>query len=110
MCRAISNLIEWLGKENKFRMSSEHRMLSITSDELQKHPIVFMHGRGELRLSDAQRSALRTHSRTVASCSRTQFVPMNSLRPPFVNGSHSWNGTASAIEEPRTATEHVLGV
>ncbi len=59
--RAISNLIEWLGKENKFRMSSEHRMLSITSDELQKHPIVFMHGRGELRLSDAQRSALRTY-------------------------------------------------
>jgi hypothetical protein len=59
--RAISNLVDWLGKENKFRMSSEHLMLPITADAMQKYPVVFMHGRGELRLSEPQRAALRTY-------------------------------------------------
>ncbi len=59
--RAITNLIEWMGKENPFRMSSEHRMVPIADEQLQKYPLVFMHGRGELRFNEAQRSTLRTY-------------------------------------------------
>ena len=59
--RAITNLIEWMGKENPFRMSSEHRMVQIADEELQKYPLVFIHGRGELKFSEAQRSTLRNY-------------------------------------------------
>ncbi len=59
--RAITNLIEWMGKENPFRMSSEHRMVPIADVELQKYPLVFMHGRGELKFNEAQRSTLRNY-------------------------------------------------
>jgi hypothetical protein len=59
--RAITNLIEWMGKENPFRMSSEHRMVPIVDDELQKYPLIFMHGRGELKFNEAQRAALRNY-------------------------------------------------
>lgn len=59
--RAITNLIEWMGKENPFRMSSEHRMVPIVDEELQKYPLIFMHGRGELKFNEAQRSTLRNY-------------------------------------------------
>ncbi len=59
--RAITNLIEWMGKENPFRMSSEHRMVPIVDEELEKYPLVFMHGRGELKFNEAQRSTLRNY-------------------------------------------------
>ncbi len=59
--RAITNLIEWMGKENPFRMSSEHRMVPIADVELQKYPLVFVHGRGELKFNEAQRSTLRNY-------------------------------------------------
>jgi Domain of unknown function (DUF4159)/Prenyltransferase and squalene oxidase repeat len=78
--RAVSTLIEYLGRENPFRMSSEHRMISITEEELQKYPITFMHGRGELRFNEAQRSALRTYFNNGgflfadAICSDEQFT------------------------------------
>ena len=58
---AITNLIEWMGKENPFRMSSEHRKVPIVDEELQKYPLVFMHGRGELKFNEAQRSTLRNY-------------------------------------------------
>jgi hypothetical protein len=59
--RAITNLIEWMGKENPFRMSSEHRLVPIVDEALEKYPLVFMHGRGELKFSEAQRTALRNY-------------------------------------------------
>lgn len=59
--QAVTNLIEWMAKENPFRMSSEHRMVPIVDKELQKYPLTFMHGRGELRLNEAQRSTLRNY-------------------------------------------------
>ena len=59
--RAITNLIEWMGKENPFRMSSEQRMVPIVDAELEKYPLVFMHGRGELKFNEAQRSTLRSY-------------------------------------------------
>jgi hypothetical protein len=59
--RAIPNLVQWIDREIPFRLSSEKRMIGITEDELQQYPVVFMHGRGELRLTDPQRVALRTY-------------------------------------------------
>lgn len=59
--KAITNLIEWMAKENPFRMSSEHRMVPINDVELQKYPLIFMHGRGELKFNEAQRSTLRNY-------------------------------------------------
>jgi Domain of unknown function (DUF4159)/Prenyltransferase and squalene oxidase repeat len=59
--QAITNLIEWMGKENPFRMSSEHRLVPIVDEELQKYPLIFIHGRGELKFNEAQRSTLRNY-------------------------------------------------
>ena len=82
--RAITNLIEWMGKENPFRMSSEHRMVPIVDEELQKYPLIFMHGRGELKFNEAQRSTLRNYLKNGgfifadAICADEQFA--SSLR------------------------------
>ena len=59
--RAVPNLIEWLDKENPFQLSSEKRLVSIVPEELEKYPVVFVHGRGELSFSEAQRRALRDY-------------------------------------------------
>ncbi len=59
--RAIPNLLLWLDRENPFQISNEHRMISITEENLQKYPMVFMHGRGSFRLSEKQRQALRVY-------------------------------------------------
>lgn len=59
--RAIPNLVQWLDKESPFQISGERRMIDITADSLQQYPVVFMHGRGELRLTELQRNALRDY-------------------------------------------------
>ncbi len=59
--RALSNLMLWMKRENPFQLSNEHRMISITESELEKYPIVFMHGRGAFRFSEKQRAALRRY-------------------------------------------------
>ena len=59
--RAIPNLMQWLGKESPFQLSDERRMIDINLESLWKYPVVFMHGRGELRLTEIQRAALRDY-------------------------------------------------
>lgn len=59
--RAIPNLMRWFGQELPSRMSSEKRLINITQDDLSEYPIVFMHGRGKLRLTDSQREALKIY-------------------------------------------------
>ncbi len=59
--RALTNLIQWMAKENPFQLSSERRLIDITTESLQQYPVVFMHGRGELRLTELQRTALRDY-------------------------------------------------
>jgi hypothetical protein len=59
--RAVKTLIEWLNQENPFQMSSEKRLISISSDQLQLYPVGFMHGRGILKLDEPQKQALRDH-------------------------------------------------
>ncbi len=78
--RAIPNLIEWMDKENPFQMSSEKRLIDIVTSELREYRVVFMHGRGELRLSEAQRETLRKYLHdggflfADAICADEQFV------------------------------------
>lgn len=59
--RAIPNLMQWLDKESPFQISGERRMIDITPDSLEQYPLVFMHGRGELRLAESQRTTLRNY-------------------------------------------------
>jgi hypothetical protein len=59
--RALPNLLLWLSRENPFQLSNQHRVISITPGELEKYPIVFMHGRGGFRFSEKQRQALREY-------------------------------------------------
>lgn len=59
--RAAPNLIQWLNKTNPFRMDSEKLAISITPNNLKKYPLVFMHGRGRLVLSQEERDALRAY-------------------------------------------------
>ncbi|MFN3192607.1 MAG: DUF4159 domain-containing protein [Aureliella sp.] len=59
--KSVKNLIEWLNGTTEFRMSSEKRSIAITDSSLQKYPVVYMHGRGELRLSQGERDALKSY-------------------------------------------------
>ncbi|MCR9292144.1 MAG: DUF4159 domain-containing protein [bacterium] len=56
--RAIPNLVQWAYQSNPFQLSSEKRIIDITPSSLEQYPLVFMHGRGTLKLSEAQRKAL----------------------------------------------------
>ncbi len=59
--RAVPNLLQWLAKESPFQISSEKRLINMTQSDLERYPVVFMHGRGELRLTEPQRTALREY-------------------------------------------------
>lgn len=78
--RTIPTLMEWLDKENPFQLSSEKRLIDIDASELEQYAVVFMHGRGELRLSEPQREALRKYLRSGgflfadAICADEQFT------------------------------------
>ncbi|QDV21839.1 DUF4159 domain-containing protein [Aureliella helgolandensis] len=59
--RTIPNLMQWFGKELPFQLSSEKRLINIASADLEQYPVVFMHGRGRLKLSELEREALRSY-------------------------------------------------
>jgi hypothetical protein len=59
--RAIPNLVQWAYQSNPFQLSSEKRVIDISDRSLQDYPVVFMHGRGTLQLSEAQRERLRNY-------------------------------------------------
>ena len=82
--RSVPNLIQWLGSSNPFQMSSEKRIISVLEEDLENYPVVFIHGRGELRFSDTQRKVLREYLKRGnmlfgdAICADEQFA--NSFR------------------------------
>ncbi|HBE68335.1 MAG TPA: hypothetical protein DDW52_09330, partial [Planctomycetaceae bacterium] len=57
---AAPKLLQWLSNEVEIHTNTEKRLISITENELQKYPIVFIHGRGTLKLTEAQRLSLKT--------------------------------------------------
>lgn len=59
--RAIPNLIQWLDKSNTFQLDSGKRLVNISQKELARHPVVFIHGRGELKFSQIERDILKAY-------------------------------------------------
>lgn len=109
--KAVKTLIEWLNQENPFQMSSQKKNIAISREELQKHPVVFMHGRGELQLNESQRDALRKHfdvggflicnaicaDETFAASFRSEMQtvlgqPLSPLAPQHAIYSNRYNG------------------
>jgi hypothetical protein len=59
--RAIPNLIQWAYQSNPFQLSSEKRIIDIVPSSLEEYPVVYMHGRGSLKLSETQRKTLKDY-------------------------------------------------
>jgi len=59
--RALVTLLETAGRELKIRAGTDDRELSITDDALFDYHLVFMHGRNDFHLTDAERKQLRTY-------------------------------------------------
>ncbi|GAB5402893.1 MAG: DUF4159 domain-containing protein [Aureliella sp.] len=59
--QAAPKLLKWLSNEFSIDSSSEKRVIGITTEELEQYPIAFMHGRGRLQLSEAQRLAIKEY-------------------------------------------------
>ncbi len=59
--QASPKLLQWFGKELPVPLSSEKRLINITFEEMSKYPIVYIHGRGKLRLSEGQREAIKEY-------------------------------------------------
>src|SRR5690606_37857405 len=57
---ALANLQRALNQESGLRVSTDRRDIAITDKALFDYHLVFMHGRHEFRLSDAERAQLRT--------------------------------------------------
>ena len=59
--RALGNLLEAASGELKIRARAEERDLDITDEALFNYHLVFMHGRNAFRLTDGERTRLRTY-------------------------------------------------
>jgi len=57
---AVTNLLKSLSREAGMRVSTDRRDISLTDEKLYDYHLVFMHGRHDFRLSEAERSRLRT--------------------------------------------------
>jgi hypothetical protein len=58
--RALVNLLEAAGSQLKIRASMRPELLDLTDDALFDYHMVFMHGRNRFRLTDTERSRLKT--------------------------------------------------
>jgi hypothetical protein len=59
--RALSNLMEAVGRELKVRTHVREELLDLTDDALFNYPMVFMHGRTAFRLTDIERQRLKSY-------------------------------------------------
>ena len=59
--RAVINLLDAANAQMKIRTRAETDLLSITDESLFDYPLVFMHGRNNFHLTDAERKQLRTY-------------------------------------------------
>ncbi len=58
--RALVNLLEAVGEQLKIRVSTRENLIRITDEALFDHHLVFMHGRNNFRLTEAEREQLKT--------------------------------------------------
>jgi hypothetical protein len=59
--RALTTLLETAARELHLRVGVEKREIAITDDALFDYHLVFMHGRSDFHLTDAERKQLRTY-------------------------------------------------
>ncbi len=59
--RALVTLLETAQRELHVRVGLDKREIRITDDALFDYPLVFMHGRNDFHLTDAEREQLRTY-------------------------------------------------
>jgi len=59
--RALSNLVEIYRRETKSLVDPKTPKLTATSTELEKYPVVYIHGRTKFRFSEEERAGLRIH-------------------------------------------------
>jgi hypothetical protein len=59
--RAIPNLLQWFRKEQPTDVTTKPILINAKLEELEKYPIVFMHGRASFSFTDEERTALRTY-------------------------------------------------
>ena len=77
--KALSNLLEVYRKETHAIVESKTPMVSLISDEVQKYPTLYIHGRNKFAFSDEEGKGLRKHFETGgfvmgdAICASTDF-------------------------------------
>jgi hypothetical protein len=59
--KAVSNLLEMFRRETQTLTESKTPTISVTSEELEKYPLVYIHGRNKFAFSEAEREGLRKH-------------------------------------------------
>ena len=59
--RALANLVEVFRRETKALVDPKTPKLSATSQELEKYPIAYIHGRTKFSFSEEERQGLRKH-------------------------------------------------
>lgn len=59
--RAIPNLLQWYRQENPADINSRPLMINAKLEELEKYPVVFMHGRSSFTFTDEERAALKAY-------------------------------------------------
>ena len=77
--KAVSNLLEVYRKETQAIVESKTPMVSLISDEVQKYPTLYIHGRNKFAFSEEEAKGLRKHFETGgfvmgdAICASTDF-------------------------------------
>ncbi|MFY7891683.1 MAG: DUF4159 domain-containing protein [Pirellula sp.] len=59
--KALSNLVEVFRRETKAMVDPKTPKLSATSTELEKYPLVYIHGRTKFAFSEAEQQGMRNH-------------------------------------------------
>ena len=59
--KALGNLVEVFRRETKAMVDPKTPKLAATSPELEKYPLVYIHGRNKFAFSEAEQVGLRTH-------------------------------------------------
>lgn len=59
--KAVVNLLEVFRRESQSIVAGKTPMVSLTSEDLEKYPILYIHGRNRFAFTDADRQGLKNH-------------------------------------------------
>jgi len=62
--KAVSNLLEFYHRSTQALVESKTPMISLESEEVEKYPTLYIHGRNKFSFTDAQINGLRKHFET----------------------------------------------